>query len=252
VSAVEGYLRSHERYQLDSPLPGPGNDAVDMFLFRDHVGFCEQFASAETVLLRSLGVPARLVTGFGGQGAPGGDGRRVYRNQDAHAWVQVGYAGERWVDSDPTAGSALAPSRHPFSLVAWLRKLWHRITGSALARLITAAGLVATALLVRGLVLLRQRRRRSPGPVQATAETPAGRAYQRLLDRLADQDRPRRQNETLRDLLARLRAPDAERVATLLETEWYGDERRATDTEVAAAVGVLDGLALEPALADAP
>lgn len=253
VAALEGYLRSHERYQLDSPLPGQGNDAVDAFLFRDHVGFCEQFASAETVLLRSLGIPARLVTGFGGEGAPSADGRRVYRNQDAHAWVQVGYPGERWVDSDPTAGSALAASSHHFSLLAWLKKLWHRLTHSALSRLVTAAGLVATALLVRGLVLLGQRRRRPPAPVAPVVlDSAAGQAYQRLLDRLAAQDRPRKATETVRDLLARLRAPDGERVAGLLESEWYGDGRRPTDGEVAAAVQVLDGLALEPALVGAP
>src|SRR5207249_9322918 len=50
VDAVERYLRSNATYRLDSPLPAPGEDAVDDFLFVSHQGFCEQFASAAVVL----------------------------------------------------------------------------------------------------------------------------------------------------------------------------------------------------------
>ena len=55
---------------------------------RPHAGFCEQFASAEVVLLRAAGVPARLATGFA-HGVPDADGRRLFRASDAHAWVEV-------------------------------------------------------------------------------------------------------------------------------------------------------------------
>lgn len=72
VAAVEEYLRTSFTYDLDSPVPARGADAVDDFLFVSRRGFCEQFASAGVVLLRSLGIPSRLVTGF----AEAGRGRK--------------------------------------------------------------------------------------------------------------------------------------------------------------------------------
>lgn len=109
VSAIESYLRAHQRYRLDSPVPDADEDAVDDFLFESHEGFCEHFASAEAVLLRAVGVPARLVTGFAG-GSRSGTGR-ILRGSDAHAWVQVHVGDGRWMWSDPTAGATLAEDR---------------------------------------------------------------------------------------------------------------------------------------------
>ena len=63
VMAVQRWLRIHERYTLDPPLDPPGADAVDWFLFERKTGFCEHFASAMAVLLRSVGIPARLAVG---------------------------------------------------------------------------------------------------------------------------------------------------------------------------------------------
>ena len=103
VSAIEDYLHAHERYRLDSPVPDADEDAVDDFLFESHEGFCEHFASAEAVLLRAVGVPTRMVTGFAG-GSLEGTGR-VLRGSDAHAWVQVHLGDGRWMWSDPTAGA---------------------------------------------------------------------------------------------------------------------------------------------------
>ena len=55
VRAVEAWLRANVRYQLDAPLPPDQQNAVDFLLFDSHAGFCEHFAAAETILLRSLG-----------------------------------------------------------------------------------------------------------------------------------------------------------------------------------------------------
>ena len=105
VTAVESYVRAHETYNLNSPLPAQGVDAVDDFLFVSHQGFCEQFATATVVLLRSLGIPARFVTGYVDGDTTTAPGKRIFRGSDAHAWVQVFYPGVGWVDSDPTAGA---------------------------------------------------------------------------------------------------------------------------------------------------
>ena len=107
VTAVESYLHKHETYNLDAPVPAAGEDAVDAFLFVTHQGFCEQFATAAVVLLRTAGIPSRLVTGYSQGDLTSDPGRRVMRGADAHAWIQVWYPGVGWVDSDPTATAVL-------------------------------------------------------------------------------------------------------------------------------------------------
>ncbi|PRY18184.1 transglutaminase-like putative cysteine protease [Kineococcus rhizosphaerae] len=162
--AVSAYLREHERYALDAPVPQEGADAVERFLFVDRVGFCEQFASAEVVLLRSAGVPARLVTGFSGGAHEGGE--RVLRAQDAHAWVEVWVPGTGWVSSDPTAGAALAGAGSG----SWWQRAWSwvqrsvsAVLDSPAARAWTAGGVLAGAALVGWFAWWSpRRRRRSP------------------------------------------------------------------------------------------
>jgi transglutaminase-like putative cysteine protease len=102
VRAVNRYLWIHYRYDLTigrQRLPG---DAVDYFLFEERRGYCEQFASAMVVLLRAVGVPSRLVTGY----TPGTvhplTGLLEVRNSDAHAWVEVFFPEVGWVEFEPT------------------------------------------------------------------------------------------------------------------------------------------------------
>ncbi|HUH32287.1 MAG TPA: DUF3488 and transglutaminase-like domain-containing protein [Rhodanobacter sp.] len=91
-------------------VPAPlGRNAVDDFLFNTREGFCEHYASSFTVLMRSAGIPARVVTGYqGGYWNKLGDYLLV-RNSDAHAWSEVWLAGRGWVRVDPTA--AVRPER---------------------------------------------------------------------------------------------------------------------------------------------
>ncbi|MBJ7308653.1 DUF3488 domain-containing transglutaminase family protein [Rugamonas sp. CCM 8940] len=94
-------------YTLNPPLLG--RDAVDGFLFDSRAGFCEHYAGAFVVLLRAMGVPARVVTGYqGGERNPLDDYLTV-RQSDAHAWAEVWLAGAGWRRVDPTA--AVAPER---------------------------------------------------------------------------------------------------------------------------------------------
>jgi transglutaminase-like putative cysteine protease len=76
-----------------------GDPLVD-FLLYDKQGFCEQFASAMGVMLRTLGIPARVAIGFTDGYASGG--HQVITSQDAHAWVQAYFPGYGWVNFDPT------------------------------------------------------------------------------------------------------------------------------------------------------
>ncbi|WHZ11072.1 MAG: transglutaminase-like enzyme [Burkholderiaceae bacterium] len=95
------------RYTLE---PGTyGRNTADEFWFDRKQGFCEHIASAFVVLMRALGVPARIVTGYQGGSQNPVDGDWVVRQSDAHAWAEVWSPGRGWVRVDPTA--AVAPSR---------------------------------------------------------------------------------------------------------------------------------------------
>lgn len=125
------------RYTLRPPLLG--RQAVDEFLFDTRAGFCEHYASAFVVLMRALGIPARIVTGYQGgeyQRAAAGDGQWLVRQADAHAWSEVWLRGQGWVRIDPTAavdparieqGRRLDPadaaSAFTGPLLAWMRPL---------------------------------------------------------------------------------------------------------------------------------
>jgi transglutaminase-like putative cysteine protease len=95
------------QYTLDPGVFGP--DTADEFWFDRKEGFCEHIASAFVVLMRGMGIPARVVTGYQGGELNPVDGYWVVRQSDAHAWTEVWLAGEGWVRVDPT--SAVAPSR---------------------------------------------------------------------------------------------------------------------------------------------
>jgi hypothetical protein len=85
-----------------------GRDAVDEFWLERRAGFCEHFAVSFVVVMRALGIPARVITGY--QGAERGlDGYYIVRQSHAHAWAEAWQAGRGWVRLDPTA--AVAPER---------------------------------------------------------------------------------------------------------------------------------------------
>lgn len=109
---------------------------IDQFWLDRRSGFCEHFASAFVVVMRAMGVPARVVTGFQGAELNPVDGLHVVRNSDAHAWAEYWQPGQGWVRIDPTA--AVAPDRidrprpllrNPQGLPATLSRLdpalWH-------------------------------------------------------------------------------------------------------------------------------
>jgi transglutaminase-like putative cysteine protease len=106
--ATDGFV-----YTLQPPLL-PGRDSIDDFLFGTRAGFCEHYAGAFVFLMRSAGVPARVVTGYQGGELNPIDGYVTVRQSDAHAWAEVWLPRRGWVRVDPTA--AVAPERVQRSL----------------------------------------------------------------------------------------------------------------------------------------
>lgn len=103
VVAVTGYLRANMQYSETVPPLPINQDLVDWFLFDTKQGFCNYYASAEIILLRTLGIPARMAAGYAqGEELSDGTGFTV-RQRDAHAWPEVYFPGIGWVEFEPTA-----------------------------------------------------------------------------------------------------------------------------------------------------
>jgi len=102
VRAIETYLRETITYNESVPPPPEGVEPIDYFLFESREGYCVYYASAMTVMLRSLGIPARIAAGFSqGTFDPEINGFVVLES-DAHTWVQVYFPDYGWIDFEPT------------------------------------------------------------------------------------------------------------------------------------------------------
>jgi protein-glutamine gamma-glutamyltransferase len=105
--ALEQYLSTHFGYTLELPRSLP-RDPLANFLFERKRGHCEYFASSMAVMLRSLHIPSRIVTGFRGGEFNDLTGQYVVRASDAHSWVEAYFPGSGWVTFDPTPAGSLA------------------------------------------------------------------------------------------------------------------------------------------------
>lgn len=113
ATAIESRLRDprYFQYTLSPPTPPSGVWPVVYFLTQSHRGYCQYFASAMGTMLRSLGIPTRLVSGYGPgtplATTPGKPGR--YQQQvttsDAHTWVEAFFPGYGWIPFEPTPAS---------------------------------------------------------------------------------------------------------------------------------------------------
>ncbi len=171
VRALEAWMGAHTRYTLDIPPLPKGRDAVDQFLFVDRRGFCEQIGTSLVVMLRSLGIPARLAVGYTTGERNPFTGLYEVRAKDAHAWAEVYFPGVGWQGFDPTAhvplagdssldaagSGALSYLQAHLSVPGWL--------GWALGLLLVGGALI---------LAIRQRRRRRaerPAPLTTWAAT---------------------------------------------------------------------------------
>jgi hypothetical protein len=101
--AIEEHLRNGDyQYSHKVSTPPVGADGVEHFLFTSQIGYSDYFASAMTVMLRTAGIPARLVTGYSsGTYFPDKDSS-IIKDSDSHGWVQVYFPSYGWIDFEPT------------------------------------------------------------------------------------------------------------------------------------------------------
>jgi transglutaminase-like putative cysteine protease len=127
VRALERNLQTRYEYTTEMTAPDAGEDPIEMFLFRTRRGHCQYFASALAAMCRSVGIDARVVTGYV---ASERDESGVYtvRESHAHAWVEANVGMLWWRTFDPSPAEGVALAHTPESgLVARARSLIERL-----------------------------------------------------------------------------------------------------------------------------
>ena len=98
---IVNWLRKNCSYSLKVPLADTVGDPIEDFLFHTRKGYCEYYATAMVLMLRSVGIPARIVAGYRGGDFNSYGGYYVVRQANAHTWVEAAI-GPRWIRFDPT------------------------------------------------------------------------------------------------------------------------------------------------------
>ena len=111
AAAITLYLRSELEYVNPLPLPPPAEaDPLEWVLFESKQAFCNYYATAEVLMLRSLGIPARMAVGFAegqlDEGKFDSETLLIVRALDAHAWPEVYFPGIGWVEFEPTSSQS--------------------------------------------------------------------------------------------------------------------------------------------------
>ena len=163
ILAYEEWLSRNVQYDLDAPVPGPGEDAVHDFLFESKRGFCEQIASALAIMLRTQGVPTRVATGYAAGTRDRVAGVYEVRASDAHAWVEVWFPATGWQAFDPTASVPLSGEQGQKSVGSELTAGLSNYTsehGRTLMLVLLLAAAVLSAIAVAQELRRRHRRGR--------------------------------------------------------------------------------------------
>lgn len=103
ASAITRYLRDNIEYAETLAQPPRNRDPLEWMLFENKQAYCVYYASAEILMLRSLGIPARMAVGFAEGEHDNAEDKYTVRKLDAHAWPEVYFPGLGWVEFEPTA-----------------------------------------------------------------------------------------------------------------------------------------------------
>jgi hypothetical protein len=247
VKRIGAYLEAHYAY---SERPPRRRFPLDAFLFQDKAGYCQQFSGAAALMLRMLGVPTRVASGFTPGTRDAQTKEYVVRDLDAHSWIEVWFEGIGWVPFDPTPALAPAASQSAAlaaasaargsagDLVPKRRDLNRILGGPEVARGGTAAAPVqgkgtawapaalagAAVLLLAGAIVAvsrrRRRARRRPRPL-ACGDADVDHLI-RLLGRLGLEVDPRTTLFALEQRLERLGGPEAAAYARNLRERRFG------------------------------
>ncbi|HEY6970196.1 MAG TPA: DUF3488 and transglutaminase-like domain-containing protein [Candidatus Angelobacter sp.] len=122
AQSIERYLHENLGYTLE--LPGQQADPLASFLFERKKGHCEYFASAMAIMLRTLGIPSRVVNGFRGGEYNDVNHTFIIRGRDAHSWVEVFFPQYGWATFDPTPAVPAADRSRLALYMDALHEMW--------------------------------------------------------------------------------------------------------------------------------
>jgi hypothetical protein len=114
VLALESWFRQRGGFRYDESPPLVRDAPLVAFVTRTKAGYCQHFAGAMAAMLRMLGIPARVAVGFT-SGTQDDDGKWVVTDHEAHAWVEVWFAGLGWIPFDPTPGRGTFAGEYSFA-----------------------------------------------------------------------------------------------------------------------------------------
>jgi len=103
AQAIESYLRKNFPYDLNIPAPPKDKDVADYFLFELKRGYCDYYATTMVVMARSVGIPARFVSGYASGDYDAENARYVVRELHAHSWPEIYFPNIGWIEFEPTA-----------------------------------------------------------------------------------------------------------------------------------------------------
>jgi len=106
TKALEGFLRTNYQYNEEISAPPPDRDPVEYFLYEIRQGYCDYYATSMAVMLRSLGIPARTVSGYAEGVFDEEIEQYLVTERDAHTWVEVYFPDFGWIEFEPTAGES--------------------------------------------------------------------------------------------------------------------------------------------------
>ncbi len=111
--AVEGWLRAAGGFRYEEQPPRGEEPPLVDFVARYRAGYCQHFAGTMALMLRMLGVPARVAVGF--TSGSWNDGVWDVADRDAHAWVEAWFEGYGWIPFDPTPGRGTLSAGYTFA-----------------------------------------------------------------------------------------------------------------------------------------
>ena len=213
-------------------------DAVDFFLNESHEGYCDLYASAMVTMCRSVGIPARVATGY----APGtlcyqrmteptdlprkapGDTRTRYllRGDDLHAWAEVYFVGYGWIVFDPTEDTLGGVSSAPLPTTAEKSKTppWRRLAAIAFS-----LGLIAAFLTIANEIRLRIRLTTLSGAFRSRSARAVTRSYRTAVQILARRGARRTPTMTAGEYVALVKSRFGREAGQALQTLTESEER---------------------------
>jgi transglutaminase-like putative cysteine protease len=113
VLALESWFRRRGGFRYDESPPEVSGAPLVGFVNRTRAGYCQHYAGAMALMLRMLGIPSRVAVGFTSGRLE--EGKWIVTDHEAHAWVEVWFAGQGWVPFDPTPGRATFGGKYSYA-----------------------------------------------------------------------------------------------------------------------------------------